>query len=345
MRSSVLSSVFALTTATATFAADGAIEINQAKALAGFVTTGDIPGFPVDLTTPGRYVLTSNLDVPRAVDGLVIHVPGVTIDLNGLRISSTFNCGEGCGLGDGVGVVSVDGKVKVMNGEVSGFAFGGVDLGPFSHVEGLLVSAIGGDAIALGGSSLALGNRVTSIGKSGLAFKGPLPGIYRDNVLVNTGKDGSGATAVEGISHATGGNFCEDGSCSTRGARRYYRAVGGQGNVPLARCDPGFHFATLFELLQTTGIEFDPVRSGVFGTSDGFPQTGLEGWVRTGGFSLVGRTPGRATCARWTSNSENDSGTTAQLLDDWSLSPENPGRWVTSVDTCNRSKNVWCIEN
>ena len=122
MRSSVLSSALVFA-ATASLAADGAIEINQTKALAGFVTTGDIPGFPVDLTTPGRYVLTSNLDVPKAVDGLVIHVPGVTIDLNGLRISSTFNCGEGCGLGDGVGIVSAGGKVKVINGEVSGRGF------------------------------------------------------------------------------------------------------------------------------------------------------------------------------------------------------------------------------
>ena len=185
MRSGFPAFVMVLAAAAAS-AADGTIEINQARALMGSVTTGDIPGFPVDLTTPGRYVLTSDLDVPTAVDGLVIHVPGVTIDLNGKRISSTFVCGNSCGLGDGLGITSVDGRAKVIDGEVSGFAFGGVDLGPLSHVQGLLVSAIGGDAIALGSSSIALANRISSVGKSGLSFKGPQAGIYRDNLVVST---------------------------------------------------------------------------------------------------------------------------------------------------------------
>lgn len=38
-------------------AADGQILISQAKALAGNVTHGDAPGFPVTLTQPGSYQL------------------------------------------------------------------------------------------------------------------------------------------------------------------------------------------------------------------------------------------------------------------------------------------------
>jgi hypothetical protein len=48
---------------TALVASDGRIEINQAKALAGGVTPGDTPGFPVSITVGGSYVLTSDLDV------------------------------------------------------------------------------------------------------------------------------------------------------------------------------------------------------------------------------------------------------------------------------------------
>ena len=40
-------------------ASDGVIEINQAKALAGGVTAFDGPGFPVTVTAPGSYILTS----------------------------------------------------------------------------------------------------------------------------------------------------------------------------------------------------------------------------------------------------------------------------------------------
>ena len=42
-------------------AADGVIEINQARALAGGVTIADAPGFPVTLVGNASYVITSDL--------------------------------------------------------------------------------------------------------------------------------------------------------------------------------------------------------------------------------------------------------------------------------------------
>lgn len=42
-------------------AAEGVIQINQARALAGGVTPGDEPGFPVTISQPGSYRLTGNL--------------------------------------------------------------------------------------------------------------------------------------------------------------------------------------------------------------------------------------------------------------------------------------------
>ena len=47
-------------------AIDGVILIDQNKALAGNVTPGDAPGFPVTITLPGSYRLSSNLIVPNA---------------------------------------------------------------------------------------------------------------------------------------------------------------------------------------------------------------------------------------------------------------------------------------
>ena len=57
--------------------------IDQATALAGNVTPGDTPGFPVKITVPGSYKLTSNLEVPLHIQAILVVSPGVTIDLNG----------------------------------------------------------------------------------------------------------------------------------------------------------------------------------------------------------------------------------------------------------------------
>src|SRR5882724_9211008 len=68
-------------------AVDGAIQITQAKALAGNVTPGDAAGFPVTITVPGSYVLAGNLEVPVSKTGIVVNATEVSIDLNGFRIN------------------------------------------------------------------------------------------------------------------------------------------------------------------------------------------------------------------------------------------------------------------
>ncbi len=46
-------------------AVDGVILIDQSKAMAGNITPGDAPGFPVTISQPGSYRLSSNLDVSK----------------------------------------------------------------------------------------------------------------------------------------------------------------------------------------------------------------------------------------------------------------------------------------
>jgi hypothetical protein len=43
-----------------TWAVDGVVLIDQNKALAGSVTPGDTPGFPVTISLPGSYRVLSN---------------------------------------------------------------------------------------------------------------------------------------------------------------------------------------------------------------------------------------------------------------------------------------------
>ena len=48
------------------YAVDGVILIDQKTALAGKVTAGDAPGFPVTISQAGSYKLSSNLVIPDA---------------------------------------------------------------------------------------------------------------------------------------------------------------------------------------------------------------------------------------------------------------------------------------
>jgi len=75
-------------------AVDGVLEINQACVAAGCFP-GDGPGFPVEITIPGSYRLTSNLTVPDD-DTTAILLQGVrlvNLDLNGFSILGQYACG------------------------------------------------------------------------------------------------------------------------------------------------------------------------------------------------------------------------------------------------------------
>jgi hypothetical protein len=107
--------------ATNTLAVDGVILIDQNKALAGNVTPGDTANFPVTISQPGSYRLSSNLTVPSGQSGIVITVPNVTIDLNGFGITSSVQ-----GPGSGAFGIIYSGTVPprnitIVNGVIEGF--------------------------------------------------------------------------------------------------------------------------------------------------------------------------------------------------------------------------------
>lgn len=117
-------------------AADGLKEINQACVSAGCFA-GDAPGFPVQITEPGGYVLTSTLDVtglPGPEDVTVIDVTAtrVTIDMNGYGLigptvcsGAPLNCSP-LGSGRGIAALGAGDQVIVRNGFVEGMGLAGV---------------------------------------------------------------------------------------------------------------------------------------------------------------------------------------------------------------------------
>lgn len=189
-------------------AAEGVVEINQARALAGGVTPGDAPGFPVTISATGSYRLTSNLDVraqpsPQDVTAIVVSASGVTVDLGGFSILGPTECAEpfsfpnpsvSCkSTGGGRGVDAGDQRdVTVLNGNIRGMGSVGVAGGSSTRIENLHVRSNGWAGIVVssgivrgnvaavngamgvyaGGQSLVEGNQLFANGGSGVLTYG-----------------------------------------------------------------------------------------------------------------------------------------------------------------------------
>jgi hypothetical protein len=139
--------------ATNAYAVDGIVLIDQTRALAGNVTPGDGPGFPITISRPGSYRLSSNLNVPANAAGIILFASGVTIDLNGFQITGSS--------ADSTGISALQARqaIVVRNGSVTGFGRG-IDLkGLASDVRD--VTAFGnGAGIVVGSGATVSGNRV-----------------------------------------------------------------------------------------------------------------------------------------------------------------------------------------
>ena len=68
-------------------AADGEILITHAKALAGNVTPGDAPGYPITLSKTGSYRLGGNLIPGAGKNGIEITGDFVTLDFGGFTLN------------------------------------------------------------------------------------------------------------------------------------------------------------------------------------------------------------------------------------------------------------------
>jgi hypothetical protein len=125
------------------------VTINQTKALAGNVTSGDAPGYPVTLSQPGAYKLTSDLVVPEWSKGVVIAAAFVTLDLNGFSIRSTNHCTSNTqsqmltcpqpNQSTAHGVESPNNHTIIRNGRIYGFSGHGISGAGGEKLEDLTV--------------------------------------------------------------------------------------------------------------------------------------------------------------------------------------------------------------
>ncbi|MBP6902393.1 MAG: hypothetical protein KBC73_20055 [Burkholderiaceae bacterium] len=179
LRLAALSTLSALAlTLAGTGSAQAQATIDQAKALAGNMTPGDGAGFPVTLSQPGSYKLTSNLYVPAGQFGFHITASNVTLDLNGFSVIGPGTCSRDAstfvvvcsqphmGIYGIYAEAATDGVV-VRNGGVSGFASIGVYLaGTNDAAQDLRVSHNGG--YGLSAASMASGVMASMNASSGI---------------------------------------------------------------------------------------------------------------------------------------------------------------------------------
>jgi hypothetical protein len=196
------------------FAVDGVVLINQSQALAGNVTPGDTPGFPVTLSQAGSYRLTGDLIVPDAnTTAIRITADHVTLDLNGFAIvgptvctSSPANCPP---ITQGIGIQADNGPTadgprgtKILNGTVRGMGSTGIFItGAGSVVERVVVDSNGGGILNAGS---VIESSATRNGTFGILATIVRDCYVTDNHDIGIQLDGIGGVATGNIASFNG---------------------------------------------------------------------------------------------------------------------------------------------
>lgn len=343
-------------------AGEGVIELNDTCAKGSGCLPGDSPGLPIQIHASGSYRLTSDiLGNALAYDAIVeINAEAVTFDLNGFSI---FGPGGGSGT---KGAIWGEHRVTVRNGFVRFAANDGVQLGGSSRVDDLHVhgsgrdgvriagegrvrnvvaTSNGGNGITAGAASVLDGCTATANGGSGISL--PSGTVRGSTATQNTDKGGDFGAKVSFATnlfdanaggdvaggHASAGNICGDGSCSTGGQRRYYMTPSAfRAHEVLVACSPGFHAATVTELMQTASLAYDVTRGlRSEGGAGRVPPGTSVAWIRNNNETAID------SCSSWAPlTSGTGVGTAARLVgSDFQL---------TTLG-CSTLASVWCVED
>jgi len=220
-------------------AADGVIELNQARALAGGVTPGDAAGFPVTISQSGSYRLTSDLDLTGGGGGIEVVAPArdVSIDLGGFAIRGVGVCtvsagGVDCtflGLPNGVTSTAATARITLRNGTIRGMRSGVViSVAESVVIEGLESTNHTNTGIFVGSGIPAVVRRSETSVIAGRGIDVGALGHVVDCIVSSSGDNGIMAADISGSSAS--GNFGLGIDANFSGASvRGSRAVGSGG--------------------------------------------------------------------------------------------------------------------
>lgn len=142
---------------------------------------------------------------------------------------------------------------------------------------------------------------------------------------------------------------------ASTGMRQYYltpdtyegNEPGGTDGNGAGVCADGYHFASMWEILDPSNLKYNTVLGYNRDDSGQGPPSNVAGWVRTGNVSSASDTVGTGNCNNWTSSSPSgDQGPQARLDSSWDSAGHFPG-WVVAHDMsgCGHPTQVWCVED
>ena len=133
-------------------------------------------------------------------------------------------------------------------------------------------------------------------------------------------------------------------SAATDNMRRYYLGAVVYANTAITGCAPGYHFASMWEIVDPSNLVYDTVLGVLDADSGEGPPTTWFGWVRTGYSADYGTTVGHANCDAWTSIASQEYGTTARLTSSW-LAGGELHVWDVGIGDCQYPAHIWCVED
>jgi hypothetical protein len=130
-------------------------------------------------------------------------------------------------------------------------------------------------------------------------------------------------------------------------SRRFYMTQGSHhGDSALQACAPGFHFASLWEILDPSGLRYDTTLGlSAPDSGEGPPGSIAIGWIRTGWSASGAGSAGLSNCEAWTSPLQSDEGTLVSLSLGWNGSSFPVDPWVPFTSPCDLPHAVWCVED
>jgi hypothetical protein len=132
--------------------------------------------------------------------------------------------------------------------------------------------------------------------------------------------------------------------------RKFYLTTGTfDGAGALNACDKKFHMASLYEIFDTSNLNYDDDRGQTAADSGEGPPSGVSGWIRTGYSSNNSGGPGQANCDAWTTSTGNpNKGTAVRLREEWDAGAGLISPWKALEGSeqpfCDATLPVWCVQ-
>jgi hypothetical protein len=137
-------------------------------------------------------------------------------------------------------------------------------------------------------------------------------------------------------------------------SRKYYLSKNEvTGALAKTACTTGYHMASIFEIRDTSVLQYDVI-NGLVAADSGIGPPLLNGnghaggWVRTGGGSVSGGFFSYNNCSAWTSSDPSQHGSSIGLTA--AALPNSPTwSWIEGTSnlgrSCEQATAVWCVQD